>query len=241
MERVIRQKKRSRNLAIVTLIFFLSVGIVSACGMWFSAVPERRLFAAIFMAVFWGFWSILSCWHLLACWREELSIEDGQITQRGVIGVKEISLRSLTVVRWRIAPQGGSLVLTTATERLKIYLDKFEPEDRIWLIRYFRNGVPEVLQDGWALFCHKIALPLRDKRKPSHADPGTGNVRITRKKWDWYFVPAVVLFAVLGVAQYWYLEQPDACTAGGCDRLVAAYTIYDTTRGIGGRADYRTS
>lgn len=208
MERVIRPKKRLRNLAIVTLVFFLSVGIVSSYGVWFSAVPERRLLAAVLMAVFWGFWEILSCWHLLVCWREELSIVDGQITQRGVIRIKEINLCSLTAVCWRLAPQGGSLVLTTATDKVRIYLDNFEPEDRVWLIRYFRSEVPALLQDGWKLFCHKIALPLRDKRKRSHADPGIGNVRITRKKWDWYFAPAFVLFAVLGVVEYWYLEQP---------------------------------
>jgi hypothetical protein len=69
--------------------------------------------------------------------------------------------------------------------------------------------VPEVLQDGWELFCHKIALPLRDKRKPSHADPGTGNVRITRRRWDWYFAPLVVLFTVIGVVLYWCLEMPE--------------------------------
>jgi hypothetical protein len=208
MERVIRPKEQSRNLAIGCLISFLLIGIASTFGMWFSALPERRFLAAAFMVVFWGFWVLLSCWVLLAYWREELRIKDGRITQRSVIGLKEIDLRSLTAVRWRIMPQGGSLVLTTATKKLKICLDNFEPEERIWLTRYIRNGVSTDLQDGWALFCHKIAVPLRDKRKPSHADPGTGNVRITRKKWDWYFVPAVVLFAVLGVVQYWYLEQP---------------------------------
>jgi hypothetical protein len=177
--------------------------------MWFTAVPERRWLAAVFMAVFWGFWSLLSCWQLLAYWREELRFVDGQITQRGVIGTKEINLCSITGVRWRIAPQGGSLVLTTATDKASICLDHFEPEDQVWLIRYFRNGVSEGLQDGWALFCHKIALPLRDKHASPLATPGPGNVRITRRRWDWYFAPLVVLFAVLGVVLYWFLEMPE--------------------------------
>ena len=71
---------------------FVSVGLASACGMWFSALPERRFFAAVFMAMLWGFWSLLSCWLLLAYWRKELRIVNGQITQRGVIGLKEIDL-----------------------------------------------------------------------------------------------------------------------------------------------------
>lgn len=210
MERVIRPKKRSRNLAIVSLIFFVSVGIASVCVMWFSALPDRRIYAAVFMAMFWGCWASLSCWLLLAYWREELRIVDGQITQRGVIGVKEINLRSLTAVRWRIAPQGGSLVLTTATGKARIYLDNFEPEVRVWLIRYFRNEVSEVLQDGWALFCHKIAVPLRDRNAISLATPGPGNVRITRRRWDWYFIPLIVLCAVLGIVLSWQFQQPQA-------------------------------
>lgn len=209
MERVIRPNRRSRNLAIRYLIFFVSVGIASVCVMWFSALPDRRIYAAVFMAMFWGCWASLSCWLLLAYWREELRIVDGQITQRGVFGTKEIDLRSLTAVRWRTAPRSGSLVLTTATEKVKINLDRFETEDRVWLIRYFRNGVSEGLQDGWALFCHKIAVPLRDRNAIPLATPGPGNVRITRRRWDWYFAPLVILFAVLGVILYWCLEMPE--------------------------------
>ncbi len=114
----------------------------------------------------------------------------------------------LTAVRWRNTPQGGSLVLTTATEKVRIYLDNFEPEDRVWLIRHFRNGVSEGLQDGWALFCHKIALPLRDKSTPPHAVLDLDSVRITRRRWDWYFLPINVVSLILAPVVAWRLEQP---------------------------------
>ena len=209
MERLIRPTKRCRNLAILYLVFFVSVGLASACGMWFSALPERRFYAAVFMAVFWGFWSLLSCWLLLAYWREELRIVNGQITQRGVISLKEIDLPSLTSVRWRIAPRSsGGFILLTPTEKMTILLSNFDPQDRLWLIRYFRNGVSEGLQEGWALFCHKIAVPLRDKNTLLLAVLRPGTVRITRRRWDWYFIPAIALSIILGVAFYWWLEQP---------------------------------
>ena len=238
MERLIRPTKRCRNLAILYLIFFVSVGLASACGMWFSALPERRFLAAVFMAVFWGFWSLLSCWLLLAYWRKELRIVNGQITQRGVIGLKEIDLRSLTSVRWGIAPRSsGGFILRTATEKVTILLSNFDPEDRLWLIRYFRNGVSEGLQEGWALFCHKIAVPLRDKSTPPHAVPKPGTVRITRSRWDWYFVPSIVLSIILGVVFCWWLEQPQMLVfPAAAGRAVALYSIHDTT----GRARYRT-
>ncbi len=102
----------------------------------------------------------------------------------------------------------GTLVLRTLTEKMTIYLGNFEPVERLWLIRYFRNAAPMPLQEGWPLFCSKIALPLRDRDALLHGDPGPDSVRITRRRWDWYCVPFILLMAVFGFAASWRLQQP---------------------------------
>lgn len=210
MERTFRLAKRHRNLGVVCLIFFVLIGVASAYGMWSAAPQERRivaLYAVAFVAVFWGVFASLACWLLLAYWREELKISDRQVIQQGVIGRKELDLDNITAARWRIVPRpGGSLVLRTLTERMTIYFDNFEPQERLWLIRFFRNGTP--MREDWAVFCSKIALPMRDRDTLAHGDPGPDSVRITRRRWDCYFVPAILLSAVIGAIAYWKFQQP---------------------------------
>ena len=126
----------------------------------------RALFAALLFAAFWLLLASLACWLLLAYCREELKISDRHVTQQGVIGRREFDLHSIAGARWRIVPRpGGSLVLRSLTEKMTIYFGNFEPLEGLWLIRSFRNGLPMPVQEDWALFCSKIALPLRDQTR----------------------------------------------------------------------------
>ena len=212
MDKTFRLAKRHRNLGIACLIFFVLAAVASGVGIWAEAPEEQRtraLYAALLFAAFWLLFASLSCWLLLAYWREELKINDRQVTQQGVIGRKEIDLHNITAARWRLVPRpGGSLVLRSLAERMTIYLGNFEPMERLWLIRFFRNGLPMPVQEDWDLFCSKIALPLRDWDTLAHGDPGPDSVRITRRRWDWYFVPAILLSVVIGAVAYWKFQQP---------------------------------
>ena len=64
------------------------------------------------------------------------------------------------------------------------------------------------VQEDWALFCSKIALPLRDWDTLAHGDPEPDSVRITRRRWNWYFVPAILLSVVIGAVADWTFQQP---------------------------------
>jgi hypothetical protein len=93
-------------------------------------------------------------------------------------------------------------------------LENFEIEDRLSIIEYLRRYVPKDVQHGWERFCYLRALPLR---KHKDYDAGQelepGQVRLTRRRWDWYFVPAIVVFAGLGVLLYLLFDQPRSLAA----------------------------
>jgi hypothetical protein len=211
MERVLHPKKSYRNTGVVCLIFFLLVGVISTCGVFVIAHPERRTIAlcmAVFFAVFWGFWVCLSCWILLAYWREQLEVGNGQVVKRGVIGRKQIDLESIAVARWRVFPRGGSIVVQTLTEKLTIHFDNFEQHERLWLIQLFHNELPDAVQENWALFCGRIALPLRDQNYQDNERHDPDTVVLTRRRWDWYLVPVILLSAIYGAVAWWQFQQP---------------------------------
>lgn len=209
-EEVFRLRKRYRNIGVVCLLFFVLVGTASAYGFWSEVPPNRRIYAIYFVVLllsFWGFWAGLSLWVLLAYWRESLKIRNGQMIQQGVIGKKRIGLADITNVRWSIG-KSGRITLRTLTEKLRIYLDNFESTERLWLIRFLRNSLPEAVQQDWELFCYKIAIPLREHGVQGNRPPGPDEVLFTRSRLDWYFIPAILLSAVIGSVYYWKLQQP---------------------------------
>ncbi len=209
-ETVFRLRKGYRNLGIVCLLFFVFTGVASAWGIWSEVPPNRRvhaLYLLIFSLSVWGFMAGLSLWVLVAYYRESLTIRDGHVIQQGVIGKKEIDLADITDVHW-IVIKRGKITLRTVMEKLKIYLDNFEPTERLWLIRRVRTGLPETIQRDWDLFCYKIAIPLRDRGVLANRPPGPDEVTLTRRRWDWYFFPFTVLCAAIGIVYCRQLPQP---------------------------------
>jgi hypothetical protein len=193
------------TLGLTCLIGFVVVGIASAYGVWIDAAPDRRLWGVLFFSSFWGIMASLSAWTLLAYWRESLTIANGSVRQQGVVRQRELQLKDVNQAEWRLV-KGGGLKLGTSSETVTIYLDNFEPGERLWLIRHFHNWVPEGIQENWPLFCHRIAVPLRDRdvRQPC----GPDDVVLTRRRWDWYFIPFIVVATVFGVVAWLKLGLP---------------------------------
>ena len=44
----------------------------------------------------------------------------------------------------------------------RLHLHGFDRQDRLEIVRRLRDLIPAGKQDGWPLFCSKVALPLRD-------------------------------------------------------------------------------
>src|SRR6185369_11312730 len=119
MERVFYLRKRYRNVAIGSLLFFLCMGIGSPIGMMLDAPENRQVSFAIFTAVFWGFWVCLELWSLLEYRCKSVSIRNGHVLLKEVNGSTEIHLSDVTQAQWRWGEQ-GRIILRTATKKALI-------------------------------------------------------------------------------------------------------------------------
>lgn len=204
---VFRHQKGHRTIWIVCLLFCLLVGVGSAYGTWIGEPHDQRVYGVVFSSLLWSTMAGLSVLPLLACWRETLTVENGKAIQQGVIGRREIDLRDVCDARWRPA-SNGRITLRSLKEELTIHLEDFEPNERLWLIRYCRNALPDSVQQEWDLFCYRIAIPLRKHDSKGSRSPGPGEVKLTRRRWDWFLLPLVAFTAVYGVVACWKLQQP---------------------------------
>ncbi len=146
----------------------------------------------------------ISVWLLLVYWRESLSINAGRVIQNGVIWTRVLDLSELVDVQWRVAPAGGSIVLRSTSAKIKVYLNNFEPEQRRFLIRLFHRSVPDSLQQGWSLFCYQVALPQHEHA--AERPLGEDEVLITRRRWDWFFLPWILLAIAVSPVLAWQLH-----------------------------------
>jgi hypothetical protein len=128
----------------------------------------------------------------------------GKFVSRGAIAKSMIDLTSVTEARWI---EGNRITLRTRSDRLTIYFGNFEPTEALWLIRLFRSRLPESIQTNWPMFAYKVAVRLRDRMASEKSPPGQGEVLITRRRWDWYFIPAILLSGVFGIVASSILQQ----------------------------------
>lgn len=207
MERTFRMRPFYRKLAIAVLIFSTAMAALSAVGMAIEAPAGRKMLAVIVFPLLWSPFIGLSLWLLIAHHKEQLRVCDDRLKQQGVLAAKEIDILAVTQLRW-ISGAGGVVQLRTAIESLRIELGNFEFDERLWLIRYFRERTPDGIQDGWADFCWMVALPIRDECDHPDRLPKDNEVRLHRSRWDWYFLPAIGVATLFGLAAAVIIEFP---------------------------------
>lgn len=143
--------------------------------------------------------------YMLFDWRfERLEVRGERVLQRGVFREREIDLSRLRKLDWG---PGGRLRFQTKQYRLNVYLQNFEPADRLWLIEFFRGCVPASAQAGWELFCYRIAMPLREELDSGN-EIAPGRVRLTRNRWNWYFGPILCIITPLAAYAAWQCATP---------------------------------
>lgn len=197
--------KKCRRTAIWTLVFFVTIAVAStwvAC----DAPADRRIYAVTLFSVFWGTWACGSMWLLVACWRANLEIDEDRVVWHGVIGKRQIVLSEVSMVRWR--PNNDSVTLGDRTSRLTICLRDFESTDRLRLIRFLRSSLPDAIQENWKMFCYRVALPLRSEAHPVSDAPDEDQILITRRRWNWYFAPVILISTLIGVMFWWMRGEP---------------------------------
>jgi hypothetical protein len=208
MHQIFRPRKYYRNVGVLCLVFFLGMMICSVVAFVLQGPPNQNIYTAFFICGLWGFMSCLMVWLLLVYKRESLHILEEKIIQQGVIRSKTVELREITVLHWKCAPSGGSVILCSPSNTIKISLGNFEPEQRQSLIRFFRLITPGEIQRDWKPFCHKIAVPMRVESLDLPLKPD--EVLLTRRRWNKFFLICFLVLTILCVAIKWLLQNPRA-------------------------------
>lgn len=199
MRRAFYIKNESLHAAVLWLLVF--GGMFATTTLAFVRnVPTERIVFALPLAGVWLVPFGLAVWSVLAWQRSMLLIEDGCITKRGVLRTKQVDPTNVVDVKWRIWPRSGSLVLRDSTTRMAIGFGNLDREQRLELIRYFRRRLPTSVQQDWEMFCYKIALRLRDRALDRPLQEG--EVRISRRRWDYYMASATLLFTIAGIVAW---------------------------------------
>ena len=176
-------------VGIVGVVFFSAAAIISTYVAYWNIDGSfaRPVLAAVIFGSFWSLFTLLSVWVVLAYYRECLTLDEGQITQQGIIRSKLMHIDDVTHIKWRRIPQGGSIVIRTLTDRLKIYFDNFTVEERRELISFLHGIIAPNIQEGWSQFeeCH-----LKIQQQP------------IQKSRSAAVVCALLLFSFAGIFNY---------------------------------------
>jgi hypothetical protein len=162
--------------------------------------PHSVAFVGWMGIVVFGTMTLASIYMWAAYYVERLSINGTTLSIRSILQKRQFEISELQCLKWRIHPFGGSILFRMLGSKTRLDLRGFGIDDRLRIIRALHDLVPSHVQEGWPLFCHKVALPLRDG-KPSivRADPSAGYFTITRKRYDRMLSVALPLSVVLAV------------------------------------------
>jgi hypothetical protein len=209
MDQTFFVRKYHRNVGLTAVGFFGLMILLSVSVAWTAPQGRGIILAALFVT-FWGLWLCVAIYTLAAYRLGRLQVAGYRVSIRGVFSSRELELTNVTALYWKTT-FGSVIRLDSADERIKIELGNFERPERLQLIEFFRTSVPQEIQHGWQMFCHKIALPLSlapagKSVQESLKEPGA--VLITRRRWDWYLLPFVAASAIGGLIAAWQLGQP---------------------------------
>jgi len=205
-ERVFRQEKKEQNEAMISLIVFGIIGLGFIYGMWLIAPAETRIYAALFFGVLWGLLMSIFFWSFLIAKYVSVTFHNDNLILQGVFSRKDILMSNINVIRWSLYSH-GQIEVQTAAETGSINLFYFKNEERHWLIQYFRDHFPECRQENWPLFCHQIALPLRNRHFNKPRAPRPDDFLHTRKRWDKLTIIFTIITALISVLTAWHLQQ----------------------------------
>ncbi|HCO21634.1 MAG: hypothetical protein CME31_27860 [Gimesia sp.] len=211
-EKQFRLRKYYRNVSFAGLLIasFMTIGMILEFR---AGAPANQKMSQILLAGFiCTFFMSLSIWLILTYHYASLTIQDNKIIEQGVLLRKELDLDRIRQLRWIASPSGG-IKLKTLTEKIRIYLKNFPCEDRLRIVEYLRAQIPEPNQEGWDLFCHRVAMPLRRYDPQALPVPDNDEVLLTRKRWDRLLLPWILLFTVGGVLAAWKFNLPRLLSA----------------------------
>lgn len=149
----------------------------------------------------------LSAFMMATCLRQQITISDSTILVRNFSSEHKFDASSVERLVW--TPR--QLRFRQRETAAKFNIGLCSPNHQLQIIRALRRIVPRDVQEGWAEFCHKTALPLRDGRDRylEHL-PESARVLATRGRWD-RIVAYLFLASTLTAVGFWLmLDQPGA-------------------------------
>lgn len=205
MNETFRPRAAEKYVAMVCTAFFL-VAVIVYLSIPLLDDPVKHGFkregSALFMAALgtavFGTMLLLSIYSWVAFYFNSVTIADDMIEIRSVLRDRHFDLHKLQCLKWRIYPARGSVCLLAAGAKARLSLDPYSEHDRLRIIQRLRETVSPAVQEGWPMFCHEVALPLRDGY-PSQmrSEPTAKFCTITRARYDQLFLVALPLSILL--------------------------------------------
>lgn len=149
-----RLKPYFRNLGATCTALLAAIGLGSVHVAYFNvdnSFPKPHLAATSF-GLFWACFVVLSALLLLLHRQYRLWFNADSVRQRGLYFDRTLQLSSVTELRWRKIPAGGSVRLAGTRCTLKIELGNFTQSQRDSFIAHLREWIPEDRQSGWDEF-----------------------------------------------------------------------------------------
>ncbi len=227
--RVFRLRRYYLYVGLAGLVLFFTMTVICLLADMDDVPADRRTLLAIISTSISGLFTVSSLWLILSYFYATLIYDGFKIIFRGVLLRKELDLERVRQLRW-IGGGAGIIKLKTLTEKGTIYLDNFAYEDRLWIVERLRNQAPESHQEGWDLFCHRIAMPLRRYDPQTIHVPDKDEVLLTRKRWDWLLLPFILLTVVFGLVAAWKFGLPRMLTAPVLPTALWLFLRYSTPR-----------
>jgi hypothetical protein len=151
MPEVFKPRRSCYRECLLCLSFFsaMLVGFVLIPCFAADFPSESRASLALVFGTVWAAFDVWAAVYLLVLSRESVSLQDGEVRFTHLLGERVLAVATVTRARWSRRPL--RLRLTWPGGRETVALEWFRPEQRQWLIRYFRERLPTNVQEGWVV------------------------------------------------------------------------------------------
>jgi len=199
MTKTFRLKKSTLYLGLSSALLFL---VLNASLFWLN--PPRndeydagKLIGIVGCTPILIFMLSVSVYLVVAYKIERTVFDNGSIIIKSVFQNCQFGATDITQLKWRLFPSGGSIIIRGPHSKGRLDFGGFLDGDKLQIIRQIRELVPADKQQGWPEFCHRIALPARD-RLPSilRENSSLQLVRMTRRRYDRFFILLLIICSV---------------------------------------------
>jgi hypothetical protein len=213
MNETFRLQKKIKYQGIACTGFFAAV-LMGYSSFFFLEDPAKHGFkgehAAVAIGGFgvavFGAMLLMSMYLWTAYYVERFTINGTMLSIRSMLQNRQFDASELQALEWRSYPAGGAILFRVLGSKARLDLHGYSEDDRLRIIRVLRDLVPSHVQQGWPMFCQKVALPLRDGEAwTMRQEPTAQFCTITRQRYDRMLLVALPLSLALTAWLGWRL------------------------------------